>query len=357
MLVTLDSQSFPFNASEDDDQLKVHSKLATTLWRTLLAQCLPTPSASSSIEPSAPPPAPQQPVLGDQRAAATEARKLAEELERSRLRAVCADIAGPGAQGGNFSTEFVTARASEQFLGHAQLRAAFASLVCASLGVSPFDEDGVTTTPPAKIFSKIPHDAPNLDKWTALLQEVDNLEEASSLLYKGWRTMHRSYNTSWRNMVQMAWQDQEDAAEHRINKDHPLLKTFEEKLALSISKLKDNIPGSICPAAAAQGNRNGGNAATPKREEADTPKGRDRDRAGRAAPRPPKKQYERKKYESKPYDRDNDNYASRKINYDRDQDRGGRNNGGGDRDRDYDRAPDRRGRGGGYYRGRGGGRH
>ena len=93
------------------------------------------------------------------------------------------------------------------------------------------------------------------------------------------------------------------------------------------------------------------NAATPKKETADTPKGLDRNRSARAAPKPPKKHYERKQYDSKPYDRDHGNNAGSRPNYDR----GVRNNGGGGRA--YDRDRDRCGGGGGYYRGRGGGRH
>jgi hypothetical protein len=147
LLTTLDTQKFPFDASDEDAEmgakLKRQSKLATTLWRTLLAQCSSAPSSSPSTSSSSnqagPPPPPQQHMLGDQRAAANEARKLAEELEKARLRSVCADLAGPGAQGGNFSNEFVTARASELFLGHAHLLAACSALVCKTLGISPFD--------------------------------------------------------------------------------------------------------------------------------------------------------------------------------------------------------------------------
>jgi hypothetical protein len=55
--------------------------------------------------------------------------------------------------------------------------------------------------------------------------------------------MHRSFNTSWRNVVQMEWQSQEDAQERSINPAHPMLSTFEQKLALSITRLKENMPG------------------------------------------------------------------------------------------------------------------
>jgi hypothetical protein len=374
LLITLDAQLFPFNTMEDDagegDKLKAHCKLATMLWKTLLAEGNPSPSPSVAAIPPTAPPTPQPPTLGDQRAAAIEARKLAEEIERARLRSVCADLNGPGAQGGNFTNEFVTSRASELFIGQTQLLDACAALACKLLGVSPFDADGITPTAPELILAKIPQDTSSLPEWTSLIQAVESMEEASSLLFKGWRTMSRSFETSWRHMVQIKWQDQEDAAERRINKAHPVLKTFEDKLAMAILKLKAAVPGTICPAAAV-GLRNSGPTTTSKKDEA----GSGNDRPARAAPKTPKKPYERKKYDAKPYDRDQGYYAGRKINYDRESDRGagGKTNGGardhggggardsgggGARDHggggggDYDR--DRRGGGGGYYRGRGG---
>ena len=53
LLVTLDSQTFPFNASEEDavggERLKAHSRLATLLWRTLIASCPTNPIQPAAV--------------------------------------------------------------------------------------------------------------------------------------------------------------------------------------------------------------------------------------------------------------------------------------------------------------------
>ena len=355
-LEKVDRVSLPYECSESDpvhaDKFRAHKNNTDSLWETLLL--CSTPSSSAAPSTGQPPPSSQQPLLGDHRAAANEARKRAEEIEKSRLRAVVSDIQGPGNNGGNYTNEFVTARASELFVGQAALLAACSALVCVTFGISAFDDDGITPTAPAKILAKIPQDGAAITEWTAILQALDNMEESAALFYKGWKTMHRSFNTSWRNMVQMEWQAQEDAQERRINPAHPMLSTFEEKLALSITRLKENVPGSICPAAAQPAGR--AQTTTPKKDEAEN---NGKDRPSRAAPRPPKKaNFERKKND-KPFNRD---YPSRRINYDReDYDRGDKDyHGGGDRSRgggDRDRDRDRRGNGGNYYKhGRGGDR-
>ena len=225
-------------------------------------------------------------------------------------------------------------------------------MVRVTYGLSAFDDDGITPTTPAKILSKIPQDGAASAQWAAILQALDTMTESTALLYKGWKTMHRSYNTSWRNMAQMEWQSQEDAQERRINPAHPMLTTFEERLALSIVRLKENVPGSICPAAAPPGGRNRDQTTTPRKDgepgERNGTGHKDRERVGRSAPKTPKKPNLDKK-NAKPFNRD---YPSQRINYNREDYHLGsdRYRGGGDRDRDRDR-----GGNGGYYRGRGGG--
>ncbi len=171
-LERVDAFLLPYGVTENDpafaDKIRIQKSNVQSVWQLLLINSTSPSSsapstASSSQAPDStaapqPPPAPQQPLPGDQRAAVGEARKLEQELERSRLRAVVAEIQGPGNHGGNYSPEFVTARASDLFVGHAALFAAFSALVRVTYGFSAFDNDGVTPTTPAKILSKIPQD-------------------------------------------------------------------------------------------------------------------------------------------------------------------------------------------------------
>lgn len=176
-------------------------------------------------------------------------------------------------------------------------------MVRVTYGISAFDDDGVTPTTPTLILSKIPQDVASSAEWSAILQALDTMTEATALLYKGWRSMHRSWNTSWRNMVQMDWQSQEDAQERRINPAHPMLTTFEEKLALSIVRLKDNVPGSVCPAAAQPTGRN---QTTTPRKDSEPGERKERERPGRPAP---KKSNLDKKHD-KPFNRDYPSHRS-----------------------------------------------
>ncbi len=90
-LERVDRVILPYECSESDpvyaDKIRSQKSNTDSLWETLLLCATPSSSAAPS--------AGQQPLFGDHRAAANEARKRAEETEKSRLRAVVADIQGP----------------------------------------------------------------------------------------------------------------------------------------------------------------------------------------------------------------------------------------------------------------------
>jgi hypothetical protein len=92
LLSTLDGQLFPFNASEDDgtdgDKLKAHSKLATLLWKNLLASCDFSPLPSNVSNPTQPSTqAAQSPLRG-------ERLGLEATRETHRIRLIAHSAAG-----------------------------------------------------------------------------------------------------------------------------------------------------------------------------------------------------------------------------------------------------------------------
>ena len=280
-LTTLDVKRFPFNASiEDDvggDKLKSHSRLAATLWMTLLLQYPQAPPTSSAANPTQPPTV-LSPLKGEQLG-------LATTLETQRIRLLAHSAAG-ASTGAAFFHENLELQTQRLLVQGTIATEAIARCIAALHGLRAVDADGTLLTLD-QIVELIP---PAQEESAAISKDLAgharDLKKLIKYLFDSVKLATRVPGFNGFHVLQ--------ELEHRLRCDleevacdpsHAYKTSFTEQAEAAAKRLKENVPGSLCPALALV-NKPVAVPQPPKApaDEKAKPAGRDADRPGRAAP-------------------------------------------------------------------------
>ena len=336
-LERVDVDTFPYNVTEEcptsADRLKTLMSNVDSLWETLLLTATPASASAPAGSQAADTTQPFSP----------EKRALAATLETQRIR-LAAHSAENAKTGIPFFNENLELQTQRLLVQSTTVVEAAVRTLAARLGSSPLDAEGNPRTL-EQILDLIPPGlGESADATKGLAESVRELRRLAKYLYDSVKLATRVPGINGYFVLQeLEHRDRLDREELICDPEYTFKTSFPEQAEAAAKRLKDNVPGSICPALALV-NKPVADPQPPRTPagEDGAPRGRDAGRPGRAAPHgrkeiPPRnrapRQDQDEDYEDRPYERKN-----RSNDYDKGAYRGeGAYRGGWPRDRPYRR--------------------
>uniref|UniRef100_A0A7S0MH33 Uncharacterized protein n=1 Tax=Cryptomonas curvata TaxID=233186 RepID=A0A7S0MH33_9CRYP len=330
-LEKVDRVLLPYESAENDpvyaDRIKTQKSNTDALWETLLLNSTPS---SSSAPSTTQPPALISPLAG-------EKRGLAATLETHRIRLLAHSAAG-AATGVLFFNESLELQTQRVLVQSTTTVEAAARVFAALHGLGAMDAEGAPRTLEQILDLIPPIPGESADAIKGLADDLRELKRLTKYLYDSVKLATRVPGVNGYYVLQeLEHRLRSDLEELACDPEHVYKANFSEQAEAAAKRLKENVPGSICPALALVNKP----LATPQPPKAPAsengaPIGRDANRQARTAPnskrdarnrgpRQDPRQDEDEVYEDRHYDRNNRSSDHSKGAY----------RGGWQRDRNY----------------------